>query len=259
MLDLKALLAKILLRITPTILSVGNTSGSWECLGLLIQFGSNTQSVSSATTQTWNTTFGTPYKYTPVVFTQIVNTQAPNVFHVVANNITTTGCQWLRSSSLSTAYNCTIHWVAIGFSNGGGYLTSKLYATFSHLERWWEHVRPKGFIGENAERKTTFVRQLHDSFKNIRRQHDDMAVLPQSEHSRPRGLRACRDSRSITISPIIARVRSNYSLSVIWTQDCWVHKKHRKFCTDRFNNIIAIICKRRSFRHLDTDRGCLPC
>lgn len=34
-------------------------------------------------------------------------------------------------------------------TNGGGYLTSKLYAICSHLERWWEHVRFKGFVDEN--------------------------------------------------------------------------------------------------------------
>lgn len=34
---------------------------------------------------------------------------------------------------------------------GGGYLTSKFYSIFSHLERWWEHVRLKGFVGESVE------------------------------------------------------------------------------------------------------------
>lgn len=152
MLDLKALLAKILLRITPTILSSGNSIGSWECLGLLIQWGRNTQAVSSSATKTWNTSFSVEYKYKPVVFTQITDTASPATFHVVANNITTTGCQWLRQSSSSTSYNCTIHWVAIGFSNGGGYLISKFYSIFSHLERWWEHVRFKGVLSEDIKR-----------------------------------------------------------------------------------------------------------
>ena len=34
---------------------------------------------------------------------------------------------------------------------GGGYLTSKLYEIFSHLERWWEYVRLKGVVGENIK------------------------------------------------------------------------------------------------------------
>lgn len=32
---------------------------------------------------------------------------------------------------------------------GGGYLTSKFSNIFSHLERWWEHVRFEGFTCEN--------------------------------------------------------------------------------------------------------------
>lgn len=146
MLDLKALLSKIL---NPPVAAKGNASGRINLFGLLIQWGSNTQAVSSSSTVSWNTTFGKAYAYTPILFTQIVNTSAPATFHVSANNITTTGCTWLRQSSSSTSYNCTIHWVAIGFSNGGGYLTSKLYAICSHLERWWEHVRFKGFVDEN--------------------------------------------------------------------------------------------------------------
>lgn len=35
---------------------------------------------------------------------------------------------------------------------GGGYLTSKFYEIFSHLERWWEYVRFKGDISENIKR-----------------------------------------------------------------------------------------------------------
>ena len=44
---------------------------------------------------------------------------------------------------LEKIYGCTS--VAVG----GGYLTSKFSNIFSHLERWWEHVRFEGFTCED--------------------------------------------------------------------------------------------------------------
>lgn len=41
----------------------------------------------------------------------------------------------------------------------GGYLTSKFYEIFLHLERWWEHVRCEGFVGENIKRSIQSCRR----------------------------------------------------------------------------------------------------
>jgi len=141
----------------------------------------------------------------------------------------------------------------------GGYLTFKLYAICSHLERWWEHVRLKGFTDENVARKTNLIRQLHHSVKNVCGKFDDMVVFAQSEYPATRGIYTSRDSWSITISTIVARVRSNYSLPVIWTQNRGVYKKHRKFCIDRLNKIIAIVCEKCPFGDIIIERGCLAC
>lgn len=42
----------------------------------------------------------------------------------------------------------------------GGYLTSKFYETFSHLERWWEYVRLKGVVGENITKANKYWNNL---------------------------------------------------------------------------------------------------
>ncbi len=253
MLDLKALLTKILSRITPTIQSSGNSIGSWECHGLLIQLGNNTQSDSSAAMKTWNTTFSIPYKYTPVVFTQIVNTQGPSVFHVVVNNITKTGCQWLRSSSSSTAYDCTIHWVAIGFSNGGGYLTSKLYSICSHLERWWEHVRFKGFVGENIKHFS----RIGDS-KNLYCFWESLQHILRNNFNRRNANRIYANSNSKSFAK-----PSNSSLLSLASK--WQHGNHRRIAPDfKWDDIFTLNYNRSSIyqgklNSLILDRGCLAC
>lgn len=141
----------------------------------------------------------------------------------------------------------------------GGYLTSKLYAICSHLEGWWEHVRLKSFIDENVARKTSLIRPLYDSVKNICGKFDNVAVFAQSERPATRGIYTSRDSWSIAFSAIIARMRSDSCVPIIWSQDCGVYKKHIKFGIDRLNNIIAIICEKCPIGNITTERGCLPC
>lgn len=57
----------------------------------------------------------------------------------------------LNTSGFSTNNNMCIPVYIYGIKYGGGYLTSKFYAICSHLERWWEHVRFKGVVGENIK------------------------------------------------------------------------------------------------------------
>ena len=52
-------------------------------------------------------------------------------------------------NTYSGTLNCKVDVEVICYKYGGGYLTSKLYEIFSHLERWWEYVRFKGFTCED--------------------------------------------------------------------------------------------------------------
>ena len=94
--------------------SLSQNSGAVKIGNILIQWGENSQSVSSAADVNWNTTFVKAYAQTPTVFAQVVDTQTPNAFSVVVNNVTNTGCTFRRRSTLSASYVCRIFWLAIG-------------------------------------------------------------------------------------------------------------------------------------------------
>lgn len=111
--DLKALIKKMLI---PETSNLEDASGYICLFGLLLCWSYNTQAVSSSAAATWTTTFQKAFKYKPVVFTQIIENNSPQLFHVSVTNITTSGCTWRRISSSSTSYNCTINWIAIGIS-----------------------------------------------------------------------------------------------------------------------------------------------
>lgn len=114
MLNVKKTLTKIL-QMVPYTESVGELQGHIRIGKFRLMWNTNTQSVSSSQPATWTSSFGAvAFAYKPVVFTQIIETTAPHIFHVSVENITTTECTFRRTSTSATSYNCTILWLAVG-------------------------------------------------------------------------------------------------------------------------------------------------
>ena len=268
MLDLKALLAKILNCLTCDLLYDGSfTSGALTLTNAIANYKSlifvytDNDGVLHTQQVITNNVSGGDF-----ILDVVRVTGAPYLKNMIFNingNVLTLQFNRQWAGTTPTTGNYVILNKVYGckgiVANGGGYLTSKFYSIFSHLERWWEYVRLKSFIDENVARKTNLIRPLHHSVKNVCGKFDDMVVCAQSEYPATRGVYTSRDSRSITISPIIARVRSDYSLPIIRSQNCWVYKKHIKFGIDRLDNLIAIVCEKCPLGDITTERGCLPC
>ena len=162
MLDLKALLSKICKVLGFVDIQTYSINGNftvrriWHIVN--ISYNGN---VKAYTHSTWNTITTLPVGQRP----------SSTVNFLVAENNTydITKCAlmgrvlasgevqvWLYGGSPSTNqpyFNVTY------VVDGGGYLTSKFYSIFSHLERWWEYVRFKGVAGEGADQSPVVVLQ----------------------------------------------------------------------------------------------------
>lgn len=160
MLDLKALLAKILNCLTCDLLYDGSfTSGTLTLTSAIANYKSlifvyqdNDGVLHTQQVITNNASVG------DFILDVVRVTGAPYLKNMIINingNVLTCNFNRQWSSTTPTTGNYVIINKVYGckgvVANGGGYLTSKLYAIFSHLERWWEHVRFKGVVGENIK------------------------------------------------------------------------------------------------------------
>lgn len=160
MLDLKALLAKILNCLTCDLLYSGSfTSGTLTLTNAIANYKSlifvyqDNDGVLHTQQVITNNTSGGDF-----ILDVVRVTGAPYLKNMVINiNGKVLTCNFNRqwAGTTPTTGNYVIINKVYGckgiVSNGGGYLTSKLYEIFSHLERWCGYVRFKGVVGENIE------------------------------------------------------------------------------------------------------------
>ena len=141
MLDVKNLLAKILYRSCGGAFFVGNiAANSYKDISV---------------------TFDKAFDALPsVVVCLNSNSTSPNMGYVTAAVLSrsTTGFVVRVFNADTSTRTPWVDWVAT--VSWGGYLTSKLYEIFSHLERWWEHVRFKGVVGEDIKRPIQSCREV---------------------------------------------------------------------------------------------------
>lgn len=160
MLDLKALLAKILNCLTCDLLYDGSfTSGTLTLTNTIANYKSlifvytdndgvlHTQQVVTNNVSSKNFILDV-VRVTSVPYLK-------NMIVSINGNVLTSNTNRQWASNTPTTGNYVIINKVYGckgiVANGGGYLTSKIYEIFSHLERWWEYVRLKGVVGENIK------------------------------------------------------------------------------------------------------------
>lgn len=145
-------------------------------VGNIVFFSTNGAFRSSASTIGNNTNLSQtiPYGFRPVVTTYI------GFAHQGANNARFEIRNGGSIGFYGTAawnYNAYVSgmWVTNNAmpSNGGGYLTSKFYEIFSHLERWWEYVRLKGVVSENITKAHKYWGDIFLTSRNKYHKHFD--------------------------------------------------------------------------------------
>lgn len=157
MLDLKALLAKILNALTISevvTFTKYNKSWTFSRIGRVIYV--DAVSDVSGFVPAGLSTIGTlPTSMRPISHIHLGVTNTNLDYRLTINPAGLV--QYYQPSATSSAHNAGFS--GYSFINGGGYLTSKFYEIFSHLERWWEHVRFKGVAGEGADQSPVVVLQ----------------------------------------------------------------------------------------------------
>lgn len=267
MLDLKALLAKILNCLTCDLLYDGSfTSGTLTLTNTIANYKSlifvytdndgvlHTQQVIINNASNRNFILDVT-RVTGVAYLKnmIININGSvltsNTNRQWAGNTPTTGNYVI----LNKVYGCK----GVVSNGGGGYLTSKFYEIFSHLERWWEYVRFKGVIKQNIESNLQPVGLglLFRRFKNITCKPD----IDKGERKRLE----C-DSKWIQTSFRKLSFCGQLSNGLLYSKHS-IHNTRGKFID--VSNCES--CKRASDsyttisnfvrQNLNLDRGCLAC
>ena len=256
MLDLKALLSKVLnaLTISETVtFTKFNKGWQFSRIGRVVYvYAPNDISGNVPAGFSTIGTLPTSMRPSGVVYLGVTNAGTLD-YRLTVNNAGVV--QYYQPSATSSAHNAGF--CGYSFITNGGYLTSKFYSIFSHLERWWEHVRFKGFVGENIKSNLQSVGLglLFRRFKNITcKWHTD------------KGERKCFDGNSKWIQTSFRKLSFCRQLSngLLFSKHS-IHNTRRKFidvsnresykrASDGYTTISNFVRQ-----NLELDWGCSAC
>ena len=269
MLDLKALLSKICKALGFVDIQTYNIDGGftvrriWHIIN--ISYNGN---VKAYTHSAWNTITTLPVGQRPSANVNFVvaenNTSSAATFGLQGRVLTSGEVQvWVFGNSPS---NNQPYFNVTYVVNGGGYLTSKFSNIFSHLERWWEHVRFEGFTCEDINNLVWFggikrflstcKQQCNDGqhcanalYQIARRSLFSSLCIRNQNHSNQNRFSGSKNSGQSSHTwfyrPVFLHVGSKWKLSqLLWQQSRLLAKcygdmecKHRISCLWRSNNV----------------------